>query len=152
MKKGFTLMEILAVLLVIAVIASFAVPVVGSIIDEVHYHKAKVAAAKMAEAVRAFYRDSKGFLIGDGGINNSFLGRDAVSFRGTCNSPASSGLPAFEGVPSGSTDVKQLFYCEYLSAKDFAGLNYTFTVGTISTDYLVTAHDEDGNKEDIQQR
>ena len=53
-KQGFTLMEILAVLLVIAVVTTFAVPVIKSVRKEVQYRQATFAAAKMAEAVRAF--------------------------------------------------------------------------------------------------
>ena len=57
MKKGFTLMEVLAVLLVIAVVVSFAVPVLRAIISEVNYQRAKTAGVKMAEAIRIFYKD-----------------------------------------------------------------------------------------------
>ncbi len=157
MKKGFTLMEVLAVLLVIAVVASFAIPVVESVVEEMNYRKAQVAAAKLSEAVRTFYRESKGHKIGSGGINDSFLGMDAINFRGSCNSPALTGVPAFEASSGGDVGVEQLFLCEYLSAKDFAGLNYQFTVLQSSADgTLVQAEDQnpdtDARKETIRQK
>ena len=48
MKKGFTLMEILAVLLVIAVVVSMAAPVFRAIRFEVKNSQAKAAASKLA--------------------------------------------------------------------------------------------------------
>lgn len=45
-------MEILAVLLVIAVVASFAVPIIRSVRSEMRYQRAKTAALKIAEAMR----------------------------------------------------------------------------------------------------
>ena len=59
-KKGFTLMEILAVLLVIAVVVSMAVPVLRSVRYEVKNGQAKNAAHKLAQAVRTYYQVSRG--------------------------------------------------------------------------------------------
>ncbi len=146
MKKGFTLMEILAVLLVLAVIASFAIPVVKSFMDEVNYRKAQVAASKLAEAVRTFYRESKGYKIGGAGVDDTFVGMDVVTFKGECTSPALSGVPAFELTSSpGGMGVEQLFLCEYLPAKDFAGLKYKFEVRSVSETCLIRAWDLDEN-------
>ncbi|MBQ8033219.1 MAG: type II secretion system protein [Elusimicrobiaceae bacterium] len=117
MKKGFTLMEILAVMLVIAVIASFLVPAVRSARAEVYYQRAKTAAIKMAEAMRSYYRDTKGGLLGD-----SVDGTQTYSF-GAC--PADSWTE--EDVGAGTGDVVDLFACNYLTWKDFQGLPYTFT-------------------------
>lgn len=128
MKKntGFTLMEILAVLLVIAVIASFAVPLIKSVREEIRYQKAKAAAVQLAEAVRSFYTDSKGCLTFDQNPEEGFFGADAAS--GTCpnNSPIKTGLP-FCGT-EGKARPKDIFDCGYISPKMFVDLPYTFTV------------------------
>ncbi len=150
MKKGFTLMEILAVLLVLAVIASFAVPVVRSVLDEARYRKARVAATKMAEAMRSFYRSSRGTM-----VTGSLVGNDAANLTGDCVNPALSGLPtrSFSGAnlsPVGPTSptVEDLFRCQYLSAKDFAGLKYEFSAGIkgpFGSSYAVQVTNQTGN-------
>ena len=127
MNKGFTLMEILAVLLVIAVLASFAVPMFRSVTVEVRYQRAKVAAVKLAEAIRIFYTDTKGFRI-DGDMVGTDVG-SWVAQADSCQNPAMLGIPPYQvGTGSvGTSDVSQLFFCNYLSSKDFTGLNYRFS-------------------------
>lgn len=122
-------MEILAVLLVVAVLASFAVPAVRSIMAEVRYQRAKVAGAKLAEAIRAFYTDSKGYRI-DGSINGGSIGTDITASVSDCENPAMTGIPPYETSTAGNVDVSQLFFCNYLAVKDFQGLDsYEFNVG-----------------------
>ena len=127
MKKGFTLMEILAVLLVIAVLASFAVPLVRSVMADVRYRRARVAGSKMAEAIRIFFTDSKGFRIS--GSINGIAASELISAEDDCHNPALDGLPPYDTSNSGDIDVSQLFHCNYLTGKDFAGLNYIFDPG-----------------------
>ncbi len=125
MKKGFTLMEILAVILVIAVIASFLVPAVRSARAEIAYQRAKTAAIKMAEAMRSYYRDSKGYLLD---TDSSVVGTGTYSF-GTCptDSPVWTGEISSQDPSNKISDVAELFKCNYLTWKDFQGLPYTFT-------------------------
>lgn len=119
-KQGFTLMEILAVLLVIAVIASFAVPLVKSVRREMRYQKAKAAAVQLAEVVRSFYTDSKGRLAAGGSITP-----ETAANPGEC--PTDN--PIRTGVPNpGTDDVKIVIACDYISAKMFVDLPYTFYV------------------------
>ena len=128
-NKGFTLMEILAVLLVIAVIASFAVPLIKSVRREMQYQKAKAAGVQLAEAVRSFYADSKGcFVFHDAESDQSvFYGADAAG--GSCpnNNPVKTGVPNYcpEGAAGGPQAV---FACGYLSPKIFVDLPYNFKV------------------------
>lgn len=125
-KHGFTLMEVLAVLLILAVVVSFALPGIRLIRDEVRHSQAKSAASKMAEAMRSFYQDTKGFFVvgcvqGKGGTadcTNVLLARD-----GSCNA-GTTGIPS--AASGGTVDLGQLFACDYLSTKDFAGLPYKF--------------------------
>ena len=51
-KKGFTLMEILAVLLIIAVVLSFAIPAFRSVRFEQRNSSAKAGVKKLSEAER----------------------------------------------------------------------------------------------------
>ncbi len=120
-KQGFTLMEILAVILVIAVIASFAVPMIKSVRREMRYQKAKAAGVQLAEAVRSFYTNTKGCLpISKDG--SGFFGPDAAS--GTCPADAKTGIPCVEK----QVDDTAVFGCGYLSPKMFVDLPYNFVV------------------------
>lgn len=128
-KKGFTLMEILAVLLVIAVVVSMAVPVLRSVRYEVKNSQAKTAAHKLAQAVRAYYQVSRG------GVpkGQSFTPTvDADKSNVVLATPSACVAPSETGIPlqktTGTVEIKQLFACGYLSFKDFISLPYTFTV------------------------
>ena len=59
-------MEILAVLLVIAVVVSMAVPVFRSVRYEVKNGQAKTAAKKLADAMRSYYQVSRGLGVQQG--------------------------------------------------------------------------------------
>lgn len=114
-------MEILAVLLVIAVVVSMAVPVFRAIRFEVKNSQAKAAASKLAQQMRTYYQISRGRV-----VNGSFDASDSnvIFTTAACEEPNVTGVPSQK---SGSTvDVKQLFACGYLAGKDFSGLPYTF--------------------------
>lgn len=115
-RKGFTLMEILAVLLIIAVVLSFAIPAFRSVRFEQRNSLAKAGVKKLSEAVRSFYQNSKGVK-----IKGSFRG-DALGTIGSCQNIGASGVPG----TGQEADIMQLFACGYLNANDFAGLPYTF--------------------------
>lgn len=119
MKKGFTLMEILFVLLVIALVVSFAVPAIRSVRYDVYNSRAKAALRKLAEARRSYYQYTKG-----SDVSGSFSASSENNiFSGVaCSNVAASGIP---GARSNS-DVGQLFACGFLDWKDFAGLPYNF--------------------------
>lgn len=120
-------MEMLAVLLVIAIVLSFAVPAYRSIRYEMYYHRAKTAAVKMAEAIRSYYQQTKGYVI-TGEFTGTGSGAGSVTEilgSGTCDNPAATGIPSTEEIRTST--VEQLFKCGYLNAKDFVGLPYRFT-------------------------
>ena len=121
MKKGFTLMEILAVLLVIAVVVSMAVPVFRAIRFEVKNSQAKAAASKLAQQMRTYYQISRGRVVG-GSVDAS--DSNVIFTTAACVEPNVTGVPSQQS--GAKVDVKQLFACGYLSGKDFAGLPYTF--------------------------
>ena len=119
MKKGFTLMEILFVLLVIALVISFATPAIRSVRYDVYNSRAKTALRKLAEARRSYYQYTKG-----SDVTGSFSAAYENSiYSGTsCNNVAASGIPGSRT----DSDVGQLFACGFLDWKDFANLPYTF--------------------------
>ena len=121
MKKGFTLMEILFVLLVIALIISFAVPAIRSVRYDVYNAKAKAALRKLAEARRSYYQYTKG---SDVAGEFSSSPEESVYGHVTCDNIAASGIPGARSV----SDVGQLFACGFLDWKDFAGLPYSFVL------------------------
>lgn len=108
-------MEILAVLLIIAVVLSFAIPAFRSVRFEQRNSQAKAGVKKLSEAVRSFYQNSKGVK-----ISGSFSGTDLSSIP-SCQNLGASGIPG-----SGSVSPTELFACGYLNINDFAGLPYTF--------------------------
>lgn len=117
-RKGFTLMEILAVLLIIAVVLSFAVPSYRAMRYEHYNSLAKAGVKKLSEAMRSYYQNTKGYR-----ITGSFSG-SSMSFSGVnCTDVSASGIPS----NGGTSDVGQLFACGYLNYNDFVGLPYTFT-------------------------
>ena len=122
-------MEVLAVLLVIAVIASFAVPVVKSVRRTMRYQKAKAAGIQLAEAIRSFYTDSKGCLQFHDSEALGFSGADAAA-GGACpsNNPIRTGIPVCSDEAKAATAPTAVFTCGYLSAKMFVDLPYTFKV------------------------
>lgn len=127
-KKGFTLMEVLAVLLILAVVVSFAMPGIRFIRDEVQYAQAKNAAVKMADAMRSYYRDSKGVRVKgtlDGKQTEGSLNQSVSEVAGVSCSTINTGIP--NQALSGRDGIGQLFACDYLSTKDFVGLPYQFS-------------------------
>ena len=128
-SKGFTLMEVLAVLLILAVVVMFAMPGIRFVRDEVRYGQAKNAAVKMADAMRTFYQDSKGYRP-VGVLKGKLEQEDADSLSVVAAAQGDCAHAGYSGVPSadngGTVDLAQLFACDYLSTKDFAGLPYQF--------------------------
>lgn len=125
-NQGFTLMEILAVLLVIAVIASFAVPLIKSVRREIRYQRAKSAGVQLAEAVRSFYTDAKGCFKFDTDTTNGFTGTEAAAATCPNTNPISTGSSTCEDADKAAPTA--VFGCNYLSAKMFVDLPYRFTV------------------------
>ncbi len=126
MKKGFTLMELLAVLLVIAVVVSMAAPVFRAVRYEMKNSQAKNAAKKMAEAMHNYYQSSRGHKITGCFTPTQAAGKTVIMTASTaCTSPGAEGIPSYKK-GSGTVEVNQLFACGYLSFKDFASLPYEF--------------------------
>ncbi|MBO7238545.1 MAG: prepilin-type N-terminal cleavage/methylation domain-containing protein [Elusimicrobiaceae bacterium] len=123
-QKGFTLMEIVFVILVIALIVSFALPAFRKVRFDIKNSRAKSAVLKLAEARRSFYQRNKGW---DITVGSSFTGAQTKGFTSaTCTNPSKYGVP-----PSGTTNTvaaSQLFACGFLDWRDFADLPYTFYI------------------------
>ena len=111
-------MEILFVLLVIALVVSFAVPAIRSVRYDVYNSRAKAALKKLAEARRSYYQQTKG-----SDISGGFGGSVAESYASyTCQHVAASGIPGSRT----NSDVSQLFACGFLDWRDFVDLPYNF--------------------------
>lgn len=125
MKKGFTLMELLAVLLVIAVVVSMAAPVFRAVRYEIKNSQAKNAAKKMAEAMHSYYQASRGHKVTGCFTPTASAGLTLIKTAASaCTSPGATGIPASS--VRESVNVSQLFACGYLSYKDFMSLPYEF--------------------------
>ena len=115
-KKGFTLMEILAVLLIIAVILSFAIPAYTSVRFDQRNNLAKEGVKRLAEAVRTYYQNTKGVKI-VGNFQGNKLGTVPA-----CSNFSASGVPG----RGKTSDIMQLFACGYLSGSEYSELPYVF--------------------------
>lgn len=129
-RAGFTLMEILAVLLVIAVVSSFAVPVFRSVRYDIKNAQAKGALKKLDAAVRSFYSNSRGThtapscfsgVSGVAGCGNVILDSTLCVNRGATGIPNQTAMKE-------TASPEELFGCGYAIKKDFAGLPYKFFV------------------------
>lgn len=120
--KGFTLMEILFVVLVIALVISFAMPAIRSVRFDIKNARAKAALRKVAEARRSYYEYSRG---GNFPTTSFEVGSAMGWSKETCTNPAASGVP---GASISVEDASQLFACGFLNWKDFAGLPYRFYI------------------------
>ncbi len=136
MKKGFTLMEVMAVVLVIAVVASFALPAIREARKMVRYQRAKAGASKMAQAMRTYYQNSKGYLPVDCGhpaSSDSSHGSGCCvgevgsagdyetlsqAVRDTCHASS----PSIDRERKNVAYAGELFACGFLSPKDFLSL------------------------------
>ncbi len=122
-KRGFTLMEVLAVVLLLAVIASLAVPGIRSARYEMKNSQAKAAAKKLLEGIKSYRQASRGAAVTFPATG--FTG----DFSTSCTAAVNTGIP---GTSIGLT-VKQLAACGFISPKDFKGLPYKFYYGTLPT-------------------
>ena len=110
-------MEILAVLLIIAVILSFAIPAYNSIRFDQRNNLAKEGVKRLSEAIRSYYQNTKGVQ-----ITGNFTGTGLGAVPPACNDFSSSGVPG-----RGKTaNIMQLFACGYLSGSEYSELPYTF--------------------------
>ena len=119
-------MEILAVLLVIAVVTSMAIPVLRSVRFEMRNSQAKAGAKKLAEAVKTYYNASRGCDISGCFTPTETVGGQTFAQR---TAPTACASPSDTGIPSPTCtapDVQMLFNCGFLSYKDFANLPYRF--------------------------
>ena len=136
MKQGFTLMEVLAVLLVIAVVASLTAPVFRAARYEIKHSQAKLALKKLHEAKQRYYQMSRGVA-----IEACFSGADTdviSAAPSTCSDPGATGIPAKYYSRRARNSANDLFACGLLEAKDFAGLPYrfcTYKPGELNTPY-----------------
>ncbi len=115
-------MEILAVLLVIAVVVSMAVPGFRAVRYEVKNSQAKAAAKKFAEAMRSYYQHSRGQLV----ESDTCFSPTDISASGTCSGVSATGIPHNTDTTAATAPVRNLFSCGYLPYKEFARLPYRF--------------------------
>lgn len=128
-SHGFTLMEILFVLLIIALIVSFAVPAIRSARLDAKNAQAKTALKKLAEARRSFYQYNNGVDITGNSV--AYAPNELEQLRSDistlpCDAPSATGKPSNSYGLSGSPDY--LFRCGFLDWRDFAGLPYEFKI------------------------
>jgi prepilin-type N-terminal cleavage/methylation domain-containing protein len=128
MKKGFTLIELMVVILIVAILAAVAIPILRGRIDAAKWSEGKAMMGTIATAVRAYHAEKgpTGALPAvaldgaDMGFNQADLtgtyfsfndfsvavtAMDPLAFVVTCNSGGGGALPAndFPTTPGGYT-------------------------------------------------
>lgn len=125
-KRGFTLMEVLAVVLLLAVIASLAVPGIRSARYEMKNSQAKAAAKKLLEGIKSYRQASRGATV-EFPATGGFTG----DFSTSCTAAVNTGIPGTSALAN--LPVAQLAACGFISPKDFKGLPYKFFYGELPT-------------------
>ena len=130
MNKGFTLMEVLAVVMVLALLGAMAVPSFRSVNSEQKFRRAKISMVKLAQAIKSVHTRTgqsvteNSFFVGTD--TDSYLLTEHETIRGVeCRN---TGIPA-RSVAAGAATLAltELFKCGDLRPKDFVGLPYKFT-------------------------
>ncbi len=137
MNKGFTLMEVLAVVMVLALVGAMAVPSFRASNAEQRFRRAKISLMKLGQAIRTMENDGNCVNTDPSDEKNySFVGTESDDFLptnanltyddcGTTGVPRRS-IPSATGACNALT-IKWIFFCGDFRAKDFIGLPYKFT-------------------------
>jgi type IV pilus assembly protein PilA len=103
MKKGFTLVELMVVVLIVGILAAVALPLMSGRIDSAKWSEAKASAGTIASAVRA-YAAEKGAGNFAGTVTLANLGIPATDLNGTYFSSACYSIGAItQGANGGPT-------------------------------------------------
>ena len=130
MNKGFTLMEVLAVVMVLALVGAMAVPSFRSVNADQKFRRARMAAVKVAQAIKSNYNRTALLPLN----NTSFDGNNEESMVGNlttdvvCDDNTQTGIPR-RSLNAGLSSIsfKTMFLCGSLLVQDFKGLPYRFT-------------------------
>lgn len=129
MKKGFTLMEVLAVVLILAVIAAFAVPAVRSARTDMKNRQANAAFVQFSQAIAQLNANTGSFIAPESSFNPATPAGKAVLYNNNCQEGTATGVPVTRrDANNDPLAISNLFACGYLNPKDFKGLNYEFVV------------------------
>jgi prepilin-type N-terminal cleavage/methylation domain-containing protein len=87
-KRGFTLIELMVVILIVSILAAVAVPIMRGRIDSAKWSEGKAMAGTLATSLRAYYAEK-----GSAGTspNLATLGFSTSDFKGTYFSDANYG-------------------------------------------------------------
>ncbi len=123
-KNGFTLMELLAVIMMIALIASFAVPAYRSIRAERQFRRARSAAVLLLEGIRQAKQKTGRPLPSP----TDFTPTTGIPSTDGCTDDAATGIPRRSNIRRNGENYKieELFACGYVNSRDFEKLPYKF--------------------------
>ena len=133
MQKGFTLMEMLAVGLMLAVIMSLATPVVRSFRYEIKNAQARTAAGKLAQGFRNYLKDERITNVFGAGCFSPTTDDIIRTDASQCAISKNTGVPSRPAmrisITGDTSNLQNLFACGYVTYKDFANIPYEFCVG-----------------------
>ena len=111
-KKGFTLAELLVVMVILALLAAVSTPFVVNYIRDARNGHAKSALIQIAEAYKTFKADYP---------NATISGSLTQESRGTCSESSIN--------YNGTNTANVLVTCRYLRPMKWSNLKYSFTIG-----------------------
>ncbi|MCK5225821.1 MAG: type II secretion system protein [Planctomycetes bacterium] len=123
-KKGFTLVELMVVILIVGILASVAVPIMRGRIDSAKWSEANAAAGSIATGIRAYAAEK--------GITNGTAGFQGASVNGSLTTGnAALGLANMD---LDGTYFSDACYVVSGAAYDAAGLDFVITVTAASAE------------------
>ncbi len=112
-KQGFTLVELMVVILIVGILAAVAIPLMHGRIDAAKWSEAKAAMGTIATGLRAYYAEKQGWGtisdlneigISTGDLDGSYFDYDCYAF--TTNGTTTAGGPQFSVTASADESGK----------------------------------------------
>ncbi|MCM3357818.1 type II secretion system protein [Psychrobacillus sp. FSL K6-4046] len=80
-QKGLTLVELLAVIVILAIVSAIAVPAIGGIIENSRYSAVKADATNVLNAAKMYFIDNPEEKVTDGGTKTGTLTVDVATLK-----------------------------------------------------------------------
>ncbi|MER2262857.1 MAG: prepilin-type N-terminal cleavage/methylation domain-containing protein [Psychrobacillus sp.] len=143
-QKGLTLVELLAVIVILAIVSAIAVPAIGGIIENSRYSAVKADATNVLNAAKMYFIDNPEEKVADGGTKTGTLTVDVETLKKENYLESAGKIPKEAKVTKGSPNVINTDAIPYSSGKTVKFTNAT--LDAINNDINKGSDDKDKNK------